>query len=323
MFSEISILLVAACTVTGALLLFLACKAVAFYRRKISNLEAIYQLVERSQDIIYHFEVKPDFGYKYLSPAIERVLGPNLMEESKTNPFLAFERVHPDDYPILLRKISGKLDYSKPIRLRWKNEQGTYIYFEEFVTPIYENGELTAIQGIIRNVDDKVTLQKELEYKATHDSLTGLFNRECFEADMQKCDQCEDIPVGLIICDLDNLKQINDRRGHKMGDRLLMETSDILRNISGDKVSVCRIGGDEFAILIENCTLQSLDDLVKVIQSSISMFNQSRHEFPISMSIGTAYMESSLGTMEELFRRADNEMYRQKQHHKKVRPSML
>jgi diguanylate cyclase (GGDEF)-like protein/PAS domain S-box-containing protein len=322
MFSAVSIMLLAAGAVAVLILIVFVWKVVVHYKQKIANMESIYQLVERSQDIIYHFEIKPDFEYKYMSPSIEKVLGDNLIEESKKNPLTAFDRIHPDDYTILLRKISGKLDYTKPVRQRWKNDEGTYICFEEFVTPIYENGELTAIQGIIRNVDDKIALQNELEYKATHDSLTHLFNREYFETQMQKFNHCEDIPAGLVICDLDNLKMINDRWGHKMGDRLLVETAGILKQISTENISVSRIGGDEFAILIEYSTPEFLDELVYLIQSNINIYNQNSTDFNISMSIGYGHADSSCGMMEELFKKADQQMYRQKHHHNKARPSV-
>ncbi|WP_175988088.1 sensor domain-containing diguanylate cyclase [Bacillus sp. Marseille-Q1617] len=322
MFSAISITLIAATAVTVLILMVFFWKVVMHYKQKAASFEKIFQLVERSQDIIYHFEIKPDFEYKYLSPAIEKVLGADLIEESKKNPLIAFDRIHPDDYNILLRKISGKLDYTKPVRQRWKNDEGIYICFEEFVTPIYENGELTAVQGIIRNVDDKVALQKELEYKATHDSLTDLFNREFFESLMQKYNDCEDISTGMIICDLNNLKLINDRYGHKMGDRLIVETAGILKKVSADHISVSRIGGDEFAILIEHCSPGSPDELTHLLQSTIHSFNQNSTEFKLSMAMGNAHSESSIGRMEELFKQADQRMYREKHHHNMARPSI-
>ncbi|MGR3763355.1 sensor domain-containing diguanylate cyclase [Rossellomorea sp. NS-SX7] len=322
MFSAIPIVLLTASAVTVLILMAIVWKMVMYYKQKIASLEKIFQLVERSQDIIYHFEIKPDFEYKYLSPAIEKVLGTNLIEESKKNPLIAFDRIHPDDYNILLRKISGKLDYTKPVRQRWKNDEGTYICFEEFVTPVYENGELTAVQGIIRNVDDKAALQRELEYKATHDSLTDVFNREYFESRMQKYNDCEDISAGLIICDLDHLKMINDRHGHKMGDRLIVEAASILKQVAAENTSVSRIGGDEFAILIEYCSPEFLDELVHFLHFEIHGYNQNSTEFNISMSIGPAYCESSLGSMEELFKKADQQMYRQKHHHNNACPSI-
>lgn len=60
---------------------------------------------------------------------------------------MAFTDIHPDDYNILMKKINGELDYKKGIVQRWKDKDGIYRCFEEFTTPIYENGKIVALQG--------------------------------------------------------------------------------------------------------------------------------------------------------------------------------
>src|SRR5690606_17391806 len=144
------------------------------------------QLVELSKDIIYYCEVKPEIKYRYVSPSVNKFMGPGIMEDSYKNPKITFERIHPDDYEILSKKISGDLDYSKPLIQRWKNEKGEYIWFEEYATPIYEKGDLIAVQGIIRNIDEKIKLQQDLEYRIVHDALTDIHNREFFEQTLKK-----------------------------------------------------------------------------------------------------------------------------------------
>jgi diguanylate cyclase (GGDEF)-like protein len=285
--------------------------------QKVNYLNNVLELVENSKDIAYYCEIKPKFQYKYLSSSIEKVLRPNLVEESMKNPYTAFELVHPEDYDILSKKISGELDYSKPIIVRWRNDKGEYIWFEENSTPIYKNGDLVAIQGIIRNIDEKMKLQEELEYKVSHDTLTDLYNREYFELQIEKYDKNADVSIGIVICDLNNLKFVNDTQGHKVGDRLIKVTAELLNIYSNDKIIVARIGGDEFAILLIDTNPFQIDLLLENITNSISNYNGSRDGlFKISLSKGYSNNYSSIGNMEELFIEADNNMYSEKNNRK-------
>jgi diguanylate cyclase (GGDEF)-like protein len=280
---------------------------------KINDLTTILNLVENSKDIIYYCELKPTIKYRYLSPAIETVLSPNLVKESMENPFTAFDRIHPDDYPLLVKKVTGELDYNKPIIQRWRNDDGNYIWFEEYTTPVYQNGQIVAIQGIIRNITDKIELQQKLEYKASHDTLTDLYNRGHFESKMEQYDRISDVSIAIVIFDLDELKVINDHYGHKMGDNLIKETAGIIKRFSGDDVIAARIGGDEFAVLLVNTDFAQADAFMDNIQNELHQLNEDEERlFRIKISKGCAFSSTSIGKMDELFIEADNRMYREK-----------
>jgi len=281
--------------------------------QKVSYLSTVVKLVENSRDIIYYCELKPIFKYRYISPSIENVMGPNIVEESMKNPYTAFQNVHPDDHHTLEKKVAGVLDYSKPIIVRWKNDQGKYIWFEEYATPIYKNGEIVALQGIIRNIDNKVLLQQKLEYKVSHDALTKLFNREYFESKIDLYNKHKDVSIAIVICDVDELKFINDHYGHKMGDNLIKETANLLKNFSSDHTIVARIGGDEFAILLVDTDPSQIETFLDKVKNEIGTFNNNTSSvFNIKISAGYAYSQSSIGKMDELFIEADNKMYDEK-----------
>ena len=201
-------------------------------QQQMNRLSPMIQVVENAKDILYYCDTKPKLKYGYLSPVVDNMLGPNSLKEHLKYPDKLYEIVHPDDYEILLKKVTGDLDYSKPIILRLKNTIGEYIWFEEYATPIYENGEVIAVQGIYRNINDKVELQKKLEYKISHDALTNIYNREYFESKFEYYDTENDVAIAIVICDLDELKYINDHFGHKMGDTLIKETANLLYRIS-------------------------------------------------------------------------------------------
>ena len=101
-----------------------------------------------------------------------------------------------------------------------------------------------------RDVTEKKKAEEQLKYLSLHDPLTGLYNRTFFEEGMRRASDGRFDPIGIIICDLDGLKLINDSLGHDAGDSLLAAAAGIIGKTfrKGDIVS--RIGGDEFAVLL-------------------------------------------------------------------------
>ncbi|MFJ8264015.1 diguanylate cyclase domain-containing protein [Rummeliibacillus sp. NPDC094406] len=286
-------------------------------QQQMKHLTPMIQVVENAKDILYYCDTKPKLKYRYLSPVIDNILGPNSLKEHLHCSDKIYEIVHPDDYETLLKKTTGNLDYSKPIILRLKRYDGKYIWFEEYATPIYENSEVVAVQGIYRNINEKVELQKKLEYKVSHDALTNIYNREYFETKFYYYDNESNVPVAIVICDLDELKFINDQFGHKMGDVLIQEAAKLLYKISSEKEIVARIGGDEFAIILIDTNPSQIEVFLANLQNEIDLFNSSNHTFYIKMSKGYAYSSSSISKMKQLFIEADNKMYVEKRKKKK------
>lgn len=276
------------------------------------NEKRIFQLVESSKDIIYYYEIKPELRHRYISPSIEHFLGKGILEEAYKNPNLPLELVHPDDYEILLKKIKGDLDYNQPLIQRWKDDKGNYRWFEEYTTPMFEKGELIAIHGIIRNIDEKVKLQQDLEYRITHDALTNIYNREFFEQSMEKYNNHVNTSVAIILCDLDELKYLNDNHGHKKGDFLIKESAKLLNQFFSENAIVARIGGDEFAVIIKDADKVEVEHLCQNLSAEISEYNRNSKDIKIKMSMGYAFSKYSIGKMEKLFAAADKNMYQDK-----------
>ena len=269
----------------------------------------ILQLVESSKDIIYYYEMKPECRYRYLSPSIDRFLGEGTMEESYRNPLISYEKIHPDDYQIFHNKMNGTFDYSKPAIQRWRSQNELYRWFEEYATPIYENDELVAIQGIIRNIDEKVALQQDLEYRITHDALTSIYSRGYFEKKMEEYDRSVDVPTGVILCDLDDLKSLNDRYGHKKGDEYIKVSAKLLSEFFPEEATVARLGGDEFAVIVPGINRIELLKLCDRLFINIDEYNSVVCDLPIHMSVGYAHQECSIGHMDALLAEADRSMY--------------
>lgn len=272
----------------------------------------IFQLVESAIDIIYYFEVKPDFKHVYISPSIEYFLGEGIMDDLYNDPNGILKRTHPEDLEVMTRKVSGDIDYSKGIVQRIKDNQGTYRWFEEYITPIYEDGELTAVQGFMRNIDDKVKLQQDLEHRIVHDTLTDIHNRYFFDKIMDKYNKYMNTSVAIILCDLDELKYVNDNFGHKKGDVLIQQSAKLLKQYFTKNAIVSRIGGDEFAIVMISTDKAQVESLCENLDEYISQYNTHNQAFNIKISIGYAFNEHSLGEMESIFTEAEKNMYQHK-----------
>ncbi|MFC7687799.1 diguanylate cyclase domain-containing protein [Ureibacillus sp. GCM10028918] len=298
--------------VLGVVIILLAACIKQYYqlaqmRQQVDYLKPLIDTVENVKDIIYYCEI-PQLKYHYLSPAVNR-FGPNIHEEHMKDPYKIFDMVHPEDYEKLENKASGKMDFSKPLTIRLLDDKGNYVWFEEYATPVYKDGKLVALQGIFRNIDDKMKLQQQLEYEVSHDGLTNVYNRTFFQTKMGLFNKIKDVPMGVIICDLDQLKYINDNYGHQTGDRLIIEAADILTNCANEETIIARLGGDEFAILLPNTTEEDVVALINKVIQNLNYHNSFNENLQLHMSIGYSYIHSSIRNMECLYNEADHQMY--------------
>jgi diguanylate cyclase (GGDEF)-like protein/PAS domain S-box-containing protein len=204
------------------------------------------------------------------------------------------------------------------LNLQHKRKDGSKFYVEANVAKVeFENEKL--IMMIIRDITERKLTQDRLEHLGTHDILTGLYNRNFFEEKMTFIEKNNVIPTGIIICDVDGLKLVNDTMGHKAGDMLLKTAADVLGKCFRGQDIIARIGGDEFAIILPNASIEVVEKAVDRIRKMVenSKFAFEKENIPLSMSIGYAVKNNSFKKIEEVFKEADNNMYREKLFHKR------
>lgn len=300
--------------IVGIFILFIIMKRrITAYKVQLQLKDDICQIFEKSHDIFYYYKLKPYSHYIYISPSLDEFLGEGTIDLLMNNFINCFDIVHLEDVSTMEKKLKGRWDYSKPIVQRFKAKNDTYITFEEYTSPIYENGEFIGIQGVLRNIDEKVKLEQILQYQATHDSLTDLYNRMYFEEQMQKLNQQDhNQPVTIVLCDVDGLKQVNDQLGHLEGDCLIQKTAYVLKQYFNEHGIVARIGGDEFAVIMIDYDEVEATMICEGFKGMLSRYNN-KHNDALSVSFGYAYSDHSVGQMETLFVLADKRMYKQKQ----------
>jgi diguanylate cyclase (GGDEF)-like protein len=159
----------------------------------------------------------------------------------------------------------------------------------------------------------------ELQYRSSHDMLTGLINRHQYEAEVDRLDSSASI-VSILMADLDGLKSLNDSFGHAAGDRMLCDTANLLRHSVTVPSIVARVGGDEFVVLLESCDEEGAKRALIEIQSSIDRFNAEctdekaenvQRPCPLSLSIGISTRKNQ-EPLRTTLKRADDAMYVEK-----------
>ena len=152
-----------------------------------------------------------------------------------------------------------------------------------------------------------------VRFLADHDSLTGLCNRRCFmdrlAAECARSRRYER-PFALVLCDLDGLKQLNDRHGHQLGDAALVRLAEVLRATLRASDGAYRVGGDEFALVLVEAGSDEAADVVSRLRAGLAPSDDARLA-GLSASFGVAVFERH-DEVEELLRRADAAMYADK-----------
>ncbi|MTI80352.1 MAG: diguanylate cyclase [Firmicutes bacterium] len=181
------------------------------------------------------------------------------------------------------------------------------------VLPI-SNGDETYLYGIGHDITERKQTEQQLKYYALHDHLTGLKNRAYFEQKLEYY-KATDTTIGIVLIDLDGLKLINDTLGHPAGDNYLIIIAETLIKNYGSYYELARIGGDEFAILIPNANKDILESVCNNIEQLVDNYNESNNS-NISISLGHACQGKGLASVYDVFKEADNQMYRRKLHRK-------
>jgi len=168
------------------------------------------------------------------------------------------------------------------------------------------------VQVIVRDITERKQMEDWLRYLNMHDKPTGLYNRDYFEEEMIRLQSGRFDPVGIVVCDLDGLKLVNDNLGHAAGDHLLATAAHLLVKCFRESDVVARIGGDEFAVLLPNCSQEVVESACRRIRDNLQQYRKSEPPIPISMSVGWAVKANANHSMWEIFKEADNRMYAEK-----------
>lgn len=179
-------------------------------------------------------------------------------------------------------------------------------YFEFRIIKLNEKEVMVMVRDITQHYQDEM----KIRYLSEHDQLTGLMNRQFFEAEIRTLNENKEIPTSIIMIDVNGLKLINDSFGHHKGDELLIKVANVLRDACKGKGSISRIGGDEFVVLLPFYNDEMTQDLIDQIRLGCS--SRQVAGLDISVSIGWDTKVSPEENLGSILINAEDFMYKEK-----------
>lgn len=242
----------------------------------------------------------------YANPFVEALTG------YKPEEFLQeelWQEVSPEGASIVTRweKELGIIPFEQEFSLRTRGNERRWV-LARFTPVRYQDEE--ALLVLLLDLTERKLAEERIRYLTFHDVLTGLYNRTFFEQEMVRLDTPENLPLSVIMGDLNGLKLVNDTFGHAMGDELLRQAAQILKRMCKKRGIVARLGGDEFVVLLPRTTSQEVQALGERIQEE---FRKTTVEsIPLSISLGYGTKVNPEEPLDEVIRIAENWMYQRK-----------
>lgn len=191
------------------------------------------------------------------------------------------------------------------------NGEGAYIWVK--ASPLFDtDGNRVGAIESIRDISERKHFEEQLRYLSLHDKLTGLYNRNYFEEEIRRIESGRFSPTGLLVCDVDGLKLVNDTLGHDAGDKLLISVARVIEKCFRADDVVARVGGDEFSIIMLHSSEEVVEAAYLRVREAADKYNSNNPDIPLGLSIGFAVRNNPSLSMHEVFQAADNNMYREK-----------
>jgi len=249
-----------------------------------------------------------------VNPAFTEITGFSEQEALGQSPNILKSGKHDDEfYKIMWDTLETKKQWAGEIWNRKKNGE----LFPEWlaISAISDdNGDIEQYVSIFSDITQHKEAEKQIKYQANYDALTGLLNRNLFNDRLARTltvAHREQHVFALLFLDLDRFKWVNDTFGHRAGDFLLKETASRLTSATRESDSVCRLGGDEFIVILPNLHSGLDAEIIadKILEKLAQPFQLEEQQVQISASIGIAVYPEDGRDAEVLYQNADSAMY--------------
>jgi len=240
--------------------------------------------------------------------------------------FISANKKYEDQTGIKISEVYGKsiLDVHPDTEQIWIENFGRVALtgvsstFDQYSKELHKHFKVSVFSPekyIFAVIVEDITVEKakqiEIEYLSNHDYLSGLYNRRYFVSKFNELDNPKHYPLAVMMLDVNGLKIINDAFGHKVGDRTIKITSDALTSSFYDYHIVCRIGGDEFAVIMPNTSFGEIEKIKINLFENLKTFKINN----LTISLATGYetkINGSDESLDDLLKQAENHMYRHK-----------
>ena len=230
--------------------------------------------------------------------------------------------VYPEDKEALLTLYKDLENNKDGFRVEYRllGKNNVYRWFLDTAIPLKRrNGSLYGFLGTSCDINSHKMSLLEMEFRSTHDGMTGLFNNQFFW-DSLKSVIYKRLPdkTAVIVVDVNKLKAVNDRLGHAEGDLLIKAAAHILRQSFREADIICRIGGDEFAVIMTDIEVVDYNEMTKTlvrkcdrIKKAAAVYNRHFHNpFKVELAVGFSIFRGQ--EIDVLVKEADEAMYEDK-----------
>lgn len=194
------------------------------------------------------------------------------------------------------------------INARFTARNDKEYYIEYCAAPIKDDMDnAIGVVVVFRDVTERKLQNDKIEYLSYHDSLTGLYNRRFFEEKLRRLDTESNLPMSIIMGDMNGLKLTNDIFGHVFGDALLVKMAEVLKRVCREQDVIARWGGDEFVILLPKTSCDQATDIIKIIKHEFAEENIKAIKGSISMGCATKQKPSD--NIKQVLEYAEDMMY--------------
>ncbi|MEG0306453.1 MAG: diguanylate cyclase [Clostridium sp.] len=273
-----------------------------------------YRILEEKNRILIEntFEsiiVVQDEKLKFSNPTAAILTG-YLQDELASIPFI--ELIYQGDRELVinnhLKRLSGEIDETR-YRCRVLRKDREIRWVEMNSVLIQWDGK-PAILNFQTDITQRKKSEEEIMYLSYHDQLTGVYNRRFYEKELKNLDIERNLPLTLIMGDVNGLKLINDAFGHLEGDKLIKEIAESLKRECRNEDILARVGGDEFIILLPKTDSKEAQKIVNRIKASIS--NKKLDNMILSASFGWGTKYEVDKEINKIYVEAEDHMYRNK-----------
>ncbi|MEK6266192.1 MAG: PAS domain S-box protein [Clostridium sp.] len=182
---------------------------------------------------------------------------------------------------------------------------------EDSSAPIMQqDGKIVGVVLVFRDFSEKKQREEEIEYLSYHDQLTGLYNRRFYEDALKRLDNEINLPMTIVMGDVNGLKLINDSFGHATGDQLLKKVAEVMNKGCRSDDIIARLGGDEFVIILPKTDTLEAEKIIKRI-NNLSL-KEKLASITISISFGYETKNKMEEKIDEIFKNAEDHMYTKK-----------
>lgn len=274
--------------------------------------ERYRQITENISDVVWTTDL--NMNTTFVSPSIERLIGESIEDHLKRD---LDEKFPPDSLAIINNTLQDELvnddkrdkGRSRVIELEHYRADGSVIWLGMNISIIRDKDDRPiGFLGVSRDITMLKKTQSELQYMIDHDDLTGLYNRRRYEKEIRRMDIESQLPLTVVIVDINGLKLINDSFGHAEGDKIISVSAGLISGFCREGDFLARTGGDEFSILLPKTDSKDALKFIESVLRACDLYNREieNEAYHINLAFGTETKRSSEEDFTLTCRRAED-----------------